>query len=717
MRARIFSTVLVVMAAVFLSSPAVASAKAGATPAVKTPPFAAYLFTYFTGNGAGEEQIHFALSADGFHYFALNGNRPVLSSSQISSSGGVRDPHLLRSENGKMFYMVATDMHVAKNGWGPNYAVVLMKSADLIHWSTQVVNMATRFPEFAAVDRVWAPQTIYDPAAGKYMMYLSMRLKGDYDRIYYTYINDDFTDLVTTPKQLFYNPTGKSCIDADIIYDKGTYHMFFKTEGEGAGIKKAMSTKINEGYVLHDQYLDQTDEAVEGSAVFKLNGSDDWILMYDVYAKGAYQFTRSKNLLNFSVIDNAVSMDFHPRHGTVIPLTLEEYNALLAAWYAPVKAFMQPMNADIRKNNTVVEDSAHVTLSVRPGAGLSKLDPQFNFPKGLKVTPLAPQDFSKGPVTYTVSQGKKQQTRVAVKAVAYANPVLPGYYADPDIIYSEKEGKYYLYATSDGFHGWSGTYFKAFSSPDLVTWKDEGVILDLKRDVPWGRRNAWAPTMAERKADGGYKYYYYFTAAQKIGVALADHPAGPFKDSGKPLIDFKPNGVTGGQEIDPAVFHDPQSGKYYLYWGNGYMAGVALNDDMVSFDKEAVQRLTPDATFREGTYVIYRQGKYYFFWSEDDTRSPDYKVRYGTSNSPLGPIHIPDNNIVIRRNDRAGILATGHNSVIQVPGKDEWYIVYHRFTHPQGAAMGGQAGFHREVCIDRMMFSEDGRIVEVVPTL
>lgn len=679
-------------------------------------PFAAYLFTYFTGNGAGEEQIHFAVSMDGFHYAALNSNQPILSSAQISITGGVRDPHLLRSDDGKTFYMVATDMHVANNGWGPNHAMVLMKSPDLIHWATHTVNIAVKFPDFASVNRVWAPQTIYDPAARKYMVYWSMRLEGGYDKIYYAYVNDDFSDLATTPKQLFFSPINSSCIDADIVYDQGKYHMFFKTEGEGAGIKKATSSRINEGYVLHDQYLDQTDEAVEGSAVFKLNGGGDWILMYDVYTKGRYQFTRSKDLLNFSVIDSEVTMDFHPRHGTIIPITLKEYQALLAKWYPPVNALTQPLNRSARKNNTVVEGVDRVRLSVCKDADLSHFDPQFSFPQGLTVKPSGSQDFSKGPVDYTISLGKQTPSAVKVSAVSYTNPVLNGYFADPDMIYSEKERKFYLYPTSDGFNGWSGTYFKAFSSPDLVNWKDEGVILDLKKDVAWGPRNAWAPTMAERKVDGGYKYYYYFTAAQKIGVAVSDHPAGPFVDSGKPLIDFKPQQVKGGQEIDPAVFHDPKSGKYYLYWGNGYMAGVELNDDMVSFNKEAIALLTPDGTFREGTYVIYRKGTYYFFWSEDDTRSANYKVRYGTSDSPLGPIHIPQDNIVIRRNDKAGILATGHNSVIQVPGKDEWYIVYHRFTYPKGEQMGGEAGFHREVCIDRMGFSDDGRIIEVIPT-
>ena len=54
---------------------------------------------------------------------------------------------------------------------------------------------------------------------------------------------------------------------------------------------------------------------------------------------------------------------------------------------------------------------------------------------------------------------------------------------NPDILYAEKTGKFYIYPTSDGFTGWSGTYFKTFSSPDLVNWKEEGKILELGKDV------------------------------------------------------------------------------------------------------------------------------------------------------------------------------------------------------------------------------------------
>ena len=185
------------------------------------------------------------------------------------------------------------------------------------------------------------------------------------------------------------------------------------------------------------------------------------------------------------------------------------------------------------------------------------------------------------------------------------NPAIQGYFADPDILFSEQDQKYYLYPTSDGYDGWSGKQFRAFSSDNLTEWNDEGIILDLTRDVRWADRNAWAPCIIEKKTGDQYRYFYYFTAAQKIGVAVAKHPAGPFVDSGKPVIDFKPNGVRGGQEIDPEVFHDPKSGKDFLYWGNGYMAVAELTGEMTAIKPDTVKIMTPPETYREGTTVFF----------------------------------------------------------------------------------------------------------------
>ncbi|MGE4285026.1 MAG: family 43 glycosylhydrolase [Phycisphaerae bacterium] len=683
----------------------------------------AYLFAYFTGNGAGEEQIRFALSEDGFNYKALNSNNPVIRSEDISTSGGVRDPHILRGEDGKTFYMVATDLYVPDMGWS-NFAMVMLKSTDLIHWTSSIVHIPDTYPEqFGDVYRVWAPQTIYDRKAGKYMLYFSMKQGNAPDKIYYAYANEDFTALEAAPKQLYFPPSGsnnRACIDGDIIEKGGRYYLFHKAEDGKPGIKLAISNELTSGYELYsNERMDCSGSPVEGSGIFKLNGTEDWILMYDMYTSGRYQFTKSSDLLNFEVIDSDISMDFHPRHGTVMPVTADEYARLMSKWGTISNLDVKSNSDKLRRLNVEFDATAQtMRLPVVRGTDISAFDPELSAVGGVEITPKGARDFTEGPVSYTLRSGSRSVELIVTVAVD-GNPVLSGYYADPDIIYAEKTGRYYIYPTSDGFDGWSGTFFKAFSSADLSDWKDEGVILDLKKDVSWADRNAWAPCIIEKKqADGSYKYYYYFTAAQKIGVATSDDPAGPFTDSGKPIVDFRPEGARGGQEIDPDVFYDPETGKNYLYWGNGHMAVAELSDDMLTIKRDTIKLLRPGRTFREGTHVLYRKGKYYFLWSEDDTRSENYRVRYGISDSPLGPLTIPQDNLVIAKDVDRKIYATGHNSTIQVPGKDEWYIVYHRFTRPEGIRMsGGAGGFHRETCIDKLEFDEDGFIKRSHPTL
>ena len=611
--------------------------------------YAGYLFAYFTGNRIEEESIHFAISRDGYTFRALNGNKPVLDSRVISSTGGVRDPHILRAEDGHTFYMVATDM-VSGNGWSSNRAMVLLKSTDLIHWTHSVINIQKRYAGQERLRRVWAPQTIYDREAEKYMIYWSMLYEGGTDIIYYAYANDDFTDLEGEPRPLFLPADKKSCIDGDIVFKDGVYHLFYKTEGHGNGIKTATTRSLTSGHwTEYPDYKQQTKEAVEGAGTFKLIGQEKYILMYDVYMKGAYQFTETTDLQHFQVVDHAVSMDFHPRHGTVIPVTRDE---------------------------------------------LLRLTTQWGTPEGLDNLP--------------------------------ANPVLPGFHADPEILYSRQTGKYYIYSTSDGYAHWGGWYLTAYSSTDLKSWTPEGVVLDLRSpQVTWANGNAWAPAIEEKLIDGKYKYFLYYSgnaadnSGKQIGVAIGDSPTGPFKDLGHPLVSQSPTGR--GQQIDVDVFTDPASGKSYLYWGNGYMAGAELNDDMVSIKDETLTVMTPQGgtlkthAYREAPYVFFRHGVYYFLWSVDDTGSPNYHVAYGTSDSPLGPIQVAKSPIVLIQDADKEVYGPAHNAVIRKPGTDEWYIVYHRINkHFLDKDKG--PGYHREVCIDRMEFNNDGTIRPVTVT-
>jgi beta-xylosidase len=281
---------------------------------------------------------------------------------------------------------------------------------------------------------------------------------------------------------------------------------------------------------------------------------------------------------------------------------------------------------------------------------------------------------------------------------APVNPVLPNYYADPEI--TVFGSTYYIYPTTDGFDGWSGTYFKCFSSSDLVNWADRGTILDLGPGVSWSDSQAWAPCIVQK----GSTYYYYFCASAQIGVATSTSPTGPFTDAlGRPMVTTNQYGC---QSIDPDVFID-DDGQAYMYFGQGKCMVVKLNADMKSFNGTP-QNITPSG-YNEASNVFKRNGIYYLMWSENDTRSEDYRVAYGTSSVPMGPF--TKRGVILQKNLSLGIKGTGHNSVVKAPGVDDWYICYHRFYIPNGD------GTHRQTCIDHMYFNSDGTIKTVVPTL
>lgn len=651
-----FSSLL--LAALAWGTPLQISAAKKAAPNNK---FAGYLFAYFEGSGNQQEHLRFAISEDAKNWYALNDNQPVIASDSISTSGGIRDPHILRGEDG-CYYIVATDMNTVKNGWKDNPGIVLMKSKDLVNWTHSKIVLKEDYKEhFSDAYWVWAPQTIYDKKAKKYMIYFTLQRTGDGRKsmiTYYAYANKDFTGFESEPKVLF--KAKYNCLDNDIIERNGVYHMFYKGNIKNAegkeiqnGIQQATAKNLKgpwkEDFKFIDAYAD-SKTGVEGSGVFKLNDKNEYVLMYDLYGSGRYEYQTSMDLNTFSTKPESFRKDFFPRHGTVCSVTKDEMERLQQKW----------------------------------GYVLNR--------------------------SYT-GQG---------------NPILPGFHADPEILYSNKTGKYYIYSTTDGKPGWGGYKYYVYSSADLKEWKNEGVALDAKSDqIAWANGNLWAPAAIEvKQKNGSCKYYLYFSARpndngrKQMGVAVADSPTGPFVDLGQPLL-AKNHPGCNGQLIDVDVFMDPVSKKPYLYWGNSFMAGAELEPNMTKIKDETVTVMTPkggslrDYAYREAPYVFYRNGLYYFMWSVDDTGAANYHVAYGTSKSPLGPIEVAKDPIVLIQDPQHEIYGTAHNSVIQKPGTDEWYIVYHRINKNY---IHFQPGVHREVCIDKLEFNADGTIKRVVPT-
>ena len=256
------------------------------------------------------------------------------------------------------------------------------------------------------------------------------------------------------------------------------------------------------------------------------------------------------------------------------------------------------------------------------------------------------------------------------------------------------------------------TSLDALSSPDLVHWERHPHVLEVK-DVPWAAYAVWAPSVIHLNS----RYYIFFAANDiqrngttpgGIGVAVSRTPAGPFIDAlGKPLVGAFHNGA---QPIDPFVYQDDDGAMYLFYGGQGHCNVAHLASDLKSIipmkDGELYKEITPDH-YVEGPFLLKRKGVYYFMWSEGNWGDSTYGVTYAKGDSPTGPFHRVGK---ILQTDPAIANGPGHHSVLQIPGTDDWYIVYHR--HPLGTTGANQ----RRLAIDRMEFDANGDIRPVTMT-
>lgn len=284
------------------------------------------------------------------------------------------------------------------------------------------------------------------------------------------------------------------------------------------------------------------------------------------------------------------------------------------------------------------------------------------------------------------------------------NPIFPGWYADPEAVIFGKTC--WIYPTYSAPYE-QQVFLDAFSSKDLKTWTKHARIIDTSA-VKWAKKAMWAPAIVEK----GPKYYLFFSANDVhqgeiggIGVAVSKRPQGPFRDLlGRPLI---PDIHNGAQPIDQFVFKDRNGAWYMIYGGWGHCNLVRLKPDFTGLepfaDSSFYKEITPEG-YVEGPLMFQRQEKYYFMWSEGGWGGPDYRVAYAMSESIFGPFKRIG---TVLQQDTAVATGAGHHSVICLPGRDEWYIVYHRRPLSETKAN------HRVVCMDRMYFDEKGYIKPV----
>jgi hypothetical protein len=315
-----------------------------------------YLYCHMSDRG---QWTAYAISRDGYNYEDIIEGRPIMDPKEHARiEGGQRDAYITRAYNGKGFVMVTTDMNnsmtkkLGKQSDWDNYGIDLLKSDDLIHWTsvsfdyrkgTSIFMNPTAesvYKDWSTINRVWAPQIFWDPdyvwengEKGGYMIYYSMlnRPEEGYDRMYYSYADKSFTKL-TQPKLLF--DWGYATIDADInLLADGKYHMLIKKEGGQKGIFTATSDHLTSGWgepVADDYVSFEGKKNCEGSSAFQLIGDKTWRVAYIQYSDNPKHYRiceADENLRNFK---NPVDIKgvTGPQHGSFIRLTKKEYKRL-----------------------------------------------------------------------------------------------------------------------------------------------------------------------------------------------------------------------------------------------------------------------------------------------------------------------------------------------------------------------------------------------------
>lgn len=441
-----------------------------------------YLYCFMNAN---KEITNYALGSKenkGSEFNVLLGGEEIFNTSELAGiEGGTRDAFIYRGEGHDGYLMTTTDMQVAVSGSWHNYGMNLLRSDDLIHWESTTFDFTegkkifsdpeantgiyTTDEEYARINRVWAPQVIWDKdynnGEGAYLVYYSLLSSNDgddHDRIFYSYANRDFTAL--TQPRLFFDP-GISVIDGDIVYNPydGLYHMFYKREaaaGSARGIYEATSPRLVGGEwtdVMH--VTNEGSNQVEGSSCIRRINEDVYNLYYMRYSGGsAYKYCETDHLGLNATSSAALKGTGAFQHGSFMTVTEEEY-VMLQAW-SDVKQLLPSVEATKAETGSTVFDAAiaqaKAALDLTDVATLS-----VELPKAYQALLDAQEAY-------------KQE--LCDKADANNRADLTFLLINPDF--------------SDGSTGWNGTSFTDVSYGTAEQWNKNFDNYQILKNMPSG---------------------------------------------------------------------------------------------------------------------------------------------------------------------------------------------------------------------------------------
>ena len=644
-------------------------------------PDVAYLFAYFLGNSPEQERLSYAVSTDGYNFKALNGGRAVWQSSV--GTGCLRDPYIFKGEDG-LYYMLATDMK-SSLGWNSNRNLLSAKSTDLVHWFDETsIEISNKYSLMQGADRAWAPQAIYDPEKGEYMIYFAARVPNRDSRtiMYYAYSRDMKT-LDTEPQLLFAPKNGDDAIDSDIINVGGKYYMYYKNE-TNKRIYLATADHASGPYSEIKQ-VSEGSLGVEGPNIYKLIGSDKWLMMSDAYGDGYYVMQETTDLVNFSTVSrSSYSFNFTPRHGYVIPINADQYTALINAYpseglttinigTAPVEVNV-PMGSRLAMPQTVralYSDGGECDMSVE-----------------WEQSDISRIDTSEAGV-YTVSG------RLRSSSELYADPFIKER-ADPYIV-DGGDGFYYFTASYPAYgsvdKGYdriilrrSNTVVGLSSAEEKTVWKahSSGIL----------SKHIWAP---ELHRIGG-SWYIFFAAGSSDNIWAirpyvlkcdGDPYTGNWTECGQMQASAGDSESFANFSLDMTYFEN--NGKHYVIWAeikgdsSLFMAEIdpsqpwKLISKPILLTKPEYDWELVNNRVNEGAAVLKTDKKVYVFFSASGTGSEYCVGRLEAdinadlmSTGSWKKLSSP----VLSTADVKGCAGPGHNSFVRNE-RGELLIVYH----------------------------------------
>ena len=673
----------------------------------------AYLFAYFLGNAPEQERLSYAVSLDGYHFTALNGGKAVWKSSVGTEC--LRDPYIFKGEDG-LYHLLATDMKSAL-GWNSNRDILSAKSTDLVHWFDETsIKIANASPLMMGADRAWAPQAIYDPEKAAYMIYYAARVPGRDDRtvMYYAY-SKDLKTLDTEPALLFAPKNGDDAIDSDIIFQNNRYYMYYKNETN----KKLYLATSEHAAGPYDEICQVSEDGlgVEGPNIYRILGTDKWVMMSDAYGNGFYVMQETTDLQHFTTVPRSgYSFDFTPRHGYVIPITDDQYEALLHAFPsagATVKnTGIEPVRAVVRQGEPVSLPE-HVTATYTDGS-------TAEFPVTWDAVDTA------SPGIYEVS-GK-----LRTSANTYASPFITER-ADPYIV---DGGAGYFYFTAS---------FPAYGSVDkgydkIILRRSETVagLADAEEKTIWTAhpsgilsKHIWAP---ELHRIGGSWYMFFAAGASDNVWAIrpyvlkcdGDPYTGSWTELGQMQASDGDTESFRSFSLDMTYFE--HGGKHYVIWAeikgdsSLFMAEIdpAAPNKLIS---KPILLTKPEYAWElvnnrvnEGPAVLQVNGKVYVFFSASGTGS-EYCVGRLEADADADLMDIKSwkklDHPVLSTGNLLGDSGPGHNSFVTDEHGD-LLIVYH--ARPSGHAYQACGTYSKDPLYDpcrhthirRVLFDKDG---------